>query len=126
MPKSSVSDIQKVPGPATLLCHKRQFYPTKMQKSIKHTKWKVSKQKITNSVGHFSFFPFFLRGGGSSQFIWDTSGGGGLLPKISYEEGGSSYTTGATLQIPKAPSPIKNKRSLIPGADSIDSPLRHV
>ena len=75
---------------------RRQFYLTNMQKSIKHTKWKVSKQKITNSVSHFSFFLWEGGGGGSSQFICNTRGGG-LLPKISYEEGGSSYTTGATL-----------------------------
>ena len=75
---------------------RRQFYLTNMQKSIKHTKWKVSKQKITNSVSHFSFFLWEGGGGGSSQVICNTRGGG-LLPKISYEEGGSSYTTGATL-----------------------------
>ena len=72
-------------------------YPTKMQKSIKLGK------KITNSVSHFflcplslslSFSSFFFKGGGeSSQLIWDTRG---AAPKMSYEEGGTIYTMGAS------------------------------
>ena len=50
---------------------RRQFYPTNMQKSIKHTKWKVLKQT------QWAIFHFFWGGeGGSSQFICNTSGGG--------------------------------------------------
>ena len=71
-------------------------YPTKMQK-----KHKIRKE-ITNSVSHFFLCPLslslsllsFLRGGGeSSQLIWDTRG---AAPKMSYEEGGTIYTMGAS------------------------------
>ena len=94
MPKTSVSNIQKVqifpgkhaPGPPTLLCTKWQFYLTKMQKSIPNRMF--HQEKITNLVSHFSFFLcpfslflflcflflfyfiFFFWGGGSSQLIW--------------------------------------------------------
>ena len=80
---------------------RRQFYPTNMQKSIKHTKWKVSKQKITNSVGHFSFF-LWEGGGGGHLNLFAIQGGGGLLPKIPYEEGGHHILQ----ELPfKSPSP---------------------
>ena len=90
--------------PPTLLCTKRQFYPTKMPKSIKHTKSNVSLGK-RNKLSHFSVFLsslslsfsfFFVRVVGVIS-IWDTTGGGGGgAQKISYEERGSSYTTVAT------------------------------
>lgn len=106
--KTSVPYIQKVhiflgtryPGPPTLLCTKRQFYPTKMQKSIKACRLYEQNASLRekNSVNHFSFclcplslsffsFPLFIIiviiffwGRGSSQLIWDTRGGGKKLP----------------------------------------------
>ena len=126
MPKSSVSDIPKVPGPATLLCHKRKFYPTKMQKSIKHTKWKVSKQKITNSVGHFSFFSLFSLGWGVISIYLGYKGGGGLLPKISYEEGGHHILQELPFKSPRPPPPLKINGPYILVLIPLTPPLRHV
>lgn len=110
MPKTSVS-------PA-LLCTKWQFYPTKMQESIKAriSNRMFHSEKITNSVKHFSLFlcllflsfhfpsPFFLwRGRGGDISI--NLGPRGLPQKISCFEGGSSYSTGATHGIPPVPLP---------------------
>lgn len=105
--------------PPALLCKKWQFCPTKMQESIKAriSNRMFHSKKITNSVRHFSLFlcplflsfpfpspPFFLwsGSGATSQLIW---GARGLPQNISCEEGGSSYTTGATHGIPPAPHP---------------------
>ena len=82
---------EAAPGPPTLLCAKRQFYPSKMQKCIKEYQIECFiRKKITNSVSHFSFFSMsFLfreeRGLGSPQLISDKRRG--RPQKYSYEGG---------------------------------------
>ena len=76
--KTSVSDIQKVqifpgkhaPGPPTLLCIKKQFYLTNMQKSITAYQSNVSLKK--NNKLSLSFFFFVL-----PLFFYEGDGGGG-------------------------------------------------
>ena len=90
MPKISVLDIQKfqilprkhAPGHPTLLCTKRQFYPTKMQKKIKAYQIERFKDKLTNHVFHFfslfplSFFLFLFFLGGVISINLGHKGGG--------------------------------------------------
>ena len=66
--ESSISLGKHAPGPLTLLCTKRQFYPTKMQKSIKeHTRSNFSLRKENNKLRlAFFIFSFFL--------CWDGGG----------------------------------------------------
>ena len=79
---------------------RREFYPTNMQKSIKHTKWKVSKQT------QWAIFHFFLGGrGGHLNLFAIQGGGGGLLPKISYEEGGHHILQELPFKSPRPPPP---------------------
>ena len=78
---------------------RREFYPTNMQKSIKHTKWKVSKQT------QWAIFHFFLGGRGGHLNLFAIQGGGGLLPKISYEEGGHHILQELPFKSPRPPPP---------------------
>ena len=119
--KTSVSDIQKVqifpgkhaPGPPTLLCIKRQFYLTKMQKSITVYQSNVSLGK--NNKLRLSFFFFVLP---LFFFMWGMGGlisinlkyKGGPPSKISYEEGGHHILHGLLVEYHQSPSPIKNDR----------------
>ena len=97
MPKIIVLAIQKfqilprkhTPGHPTLLCTKRQFYPTKIQKRIKAYQIERFKDKITDHVFHFfslfppSFFLFlFFLGGGGVISINLGHNGGGAPPKM--------------------------------------------
>ena len=52
-------------------------------------------------IFHFLSALFFFGGGGGHLNQFGEQGG--ATQKISKEEGGSSYTTGATSQIPPAP-----------------------
>ena len=99
--ESSISLGKHAPGPLASLCTKRQFYPTKMQKSIKeHTRsnFPLRKKKWQTQVVIFHVFFLFMLGWGWGGIISINLGYKGGLPlppkKISYEEGGgSSYTT---------------------------------
>ena len=126
--KTSVSDIQKVqifpgkhaPGPPTLLCIKKQFYLTNMQKSITAYQSNVSLKKNNKLSLSFFFFvlPLFfmrgMRGGGGGSPPPHTSINlgykGGPPSKISYEEGGHHILHGLPVEYHQSPSPIKNDR----------------
>ena len=123
--KTSVSDIQKVqifpgkhaPGPPTLLCIKKQFYLTNMQKSITAYKSNVSLKKNNKLSLSFFFFVlplFFMRGmrGGGGGGVTSINLGykGGPPSKISYEEGGHHILHGLPVEYHQSPSPIKNDR----------------
>ena len=122
--KTSVSDIQKVqifpgkhaPGPPTLLCIKKQFYLTNMQKSITAYQSNVSLKKNNKLSLSFFFFVlplFFMRGmrrrGGGVTSI-NLGYKGGPPSKISYEEGGHHTLHGLPVEYHQSPSPIKNDR----------------
>ena len=118
--KTSVNDIQKVqifpgkhaPGPPTLLCIKKQFYLTKMQKSITAYRSNVSLKKNNKlSLSFFFVLPLFLyerRGGGgwgSSQLIWDTKEG--RLAKFLVKREVIIYYMGYPSNTTSPPPPLK-------------------
>ena len=114
----SISLGKHAPGPLASLCTKRQFYPTKMQKSIKeHTRSNFSlrkKKKETQVVIFHVFFLFMLGwGGGSSQLIWGTRGDC-PPPQNFLWRGGRViiYYHWLPVKSHHPPSPIKNERSL--------------
>ena len=118
--KTSVSDIQKVqifpgkhaPRPPTLLCIKKQFYLTNMQKSITAYQSNVSLKKNNKLSLSFFFFVlplFFYEGDGGVTSI-NLGYKGGPPSKISYEEGGHHILHGLPVEYHQSPSPTKNDR----------------
>ena len=120
--KTSVSDIQKVqifpgkhaPGPPTLLCIKKQFYLTNMQKSITAYQSNVSLKKNNKLSLSFFFFvlPLFFYegdggggGGGSPQLIWDTKEG--RLAKFLMKREVIIYYMGYPSNTTSPPPPLK-------------------
>ena len=112
--ESSISLGKHAPGPLASLCTKRQFYPTKMQKSIKeHTRsnFPLRKKKWQTQVVIFHVFFLFMLGwgwgGGSSQLIWGTRGDCLSPPKKFLMKRGEGHhiLPLATRQIPPSTLP---------------------
>ena len=85
--------------------------------------FKAKNNKLSRTF--FIFFPFFFGVGGHLN-LFGIQGGGGLLPKISYEEGGHHILQELPFKSPRPPPPLKINGPYILVLIPLTPPLRHV